>query len=197
MKRATDVVCALAGLILLWPLMLCIALCIRLTSRGPALFRQQRVGRFGTLFTCVKFRTMCVDADRAGTVTAAGDSRVTPFGRMLRRLKLDELPQLLNVLGGSMSLVGPRPDVAGYADRLSGEARRILQLRPGITGPATLAFRNEEALLARAADPKAYNDKVIWPEKVRLNLDYVDRWSLLRDIHYLLQTLLPGRRGAL
>jgi len=125
-------------------------------------------------------------------VTVAGDRRVTSFGGWLRRFKLDELPQLFNVLKGEMSFVGPRPDVPGYMDKLQGEAAALLQLRPGITGPATLAFRNEEALLAKTADPQAYNDQVIFPEKVRLNLQYLNSMSLARDLGCIIQTLRPA-----
>lgn len=190
-KRTFDIIAATAGLAVLSPLMLLVGLLVRLSSRGPALFRQPRVGRHGTLFTCVKFRTMTVGAERGGSVTAAGDTRVTAVGRLLRRLKLDELPQLWNVLKGEMSLVGPRPDVPGYADKLAGNARQILELRPGITGPATLYFRNEEELLATADDPVALNDEVIWPRKIELNLEYADLWSLWRDVRYLVGTVLP------
>lgn len=193
-KRTFDITASAAGLAVLWPLMLVIALLVKLTSPGPILFRQQRVGRYGRLFTCVKFRTMTVGAEREGSVTTAADRRITAIGKWLRRLKLDELPQLWNVLVGQMSFVGPRPDVPGYADRLEGEARRVLDLRPSITGPATLAFRDEEELLARAADPRVYNDMVIWPRKVELNLEYLNTWSLWRDIRLILATLLPFSR---
>ncbi len=188
-KRSSDLACAAAGLVALLPLLGLVAALIRLTSSGPALFRQRRIGRQGKPFVCVKFRTMYATGGTGGTVTAAGDTRVTPLGRVLRKLKLDELPQLWNVLVGEMSLVGPRPDVPGYADRLSGEARHILELRPGVTGPATLAFRNEEALLAEAPDPQKYNDEVIWPEKVRLNQEYLEKWGFWRDVGYILRTL--------
>lgn len=173
---------------------LIIAVLIRLTSRGPVFYKQKRVGKEGRLFTTIKFRTMYTGAERGGPITAATDSRITPIGRFLRRYKLDELPQLWNVLTGSMSFVGPRPDVPGYADKLTGEARKILRLRPGITGPATLYFRNEEELLARADDPKRYNDQVIWPKKVELNLEYCENHSLWKDIHYILATLCPPAR---
>jgi lipopolysaccharide/colanic/teichoic acid biosynthesis glycosyltransferase len=126
------------------------------------------------------------------TITVAGDVRITPVGRCLRRFKLDELPQLYNVLVGQMSLVGPRPDVPGYADRLQGEAARLLELRPGITGPATVAFRDEEQLLAAARDPVAYNDQVLYPAKVQLNLDYLKKISLREDLRWILRTLLPS-----
>jgi lipopolysaccharide/colanic/teichoic acid biosynthesis glycosyltransferase len=134
---------------------------------------------------------MTTGADAQGSITTSGDVRITPIGRFLRRFKLDEYPQLWNVLIGNMSFVGPRPDVPGYADRLSGDARRILQLRPGITGPATLYFRNEEELLSSVADPKKYNDEVIWPKKVEMNLQYLDTWGFWKDIGYIFVTVLP------
>lgn len=191
-KRIFDLVAAAAGLVLLMPLMLVLAGLVKATSPGPALFIQDRVGLGGRLFKCMKFRTMATGSQSQGTITTAADARVTPLGRVLRRLKLDELPQLWNVLTGRMSFVGPRPDVPGYADRLQGRARRILELRPGITGPATLLFREEETLLALARDPKAFNDAVIYPEKIRLNLVYLDTGSFSRDIGFILATLWPS-----
>jgi lipopolysaccharide/colanic/teichoic acid biosynthesis glycosyltransferase len=170
---------------------LAVALLIALFSPGPALFTQERVGRHGRRFRIAKFRTMRADAERGGSVTVDGDRRITRLGRILRRLRIDEWPQLWNVLAGHMSLVGPRPDVPGYADRLTGETREILDLRPGLTGPATLYFRNEDRLLARAADPRAYNDRILYPAKVRINLDYARNWSLRRDLAYLLVTVCP------
>jgi lipopolysaccharide/colanic/teichoic acid biosynthesis glycosyltransferase len=193
-KRTLDLLASALGLALLCLPMLLIGLLVRLTSAGGAIFPQTRVGRYGRLFTCYKFRTMYERSDAGGSVTFAGDSRVTPLGRWLRRFKLDELPQLWNVLTGDMSLVGPRPDVRGYADRLQGRAARILELRPGITGPATLYFRNEEELLAQAADRQRCNDEVIWPKKVELNLAYIDRWSLVGDLRIIAGTLMPSRR---
>ncbi len=190
-KRCFDAAVAAVGLMLLMPVALAIAVMVKLTSSGPVLFTQQRVGRHGRLFLVLKFRTMAVDAQCFGTVTKAGDPRITRLGKVLRTLKLDEVPQLCNVLTGHMSLVGPRPDVPGYGDRLDGEARKTLTVRPGITGPATLFFRNEEELLARAADPQRYNDEVIYPVKVRLNLEYVQRWSFWRDLGYILVTVCP------
>jgi lipopolysaccharide/colanic/teichoic acid biosynthesis glycosyltransferase len=135
---------------------------------------------------------MVIGAEKGGTITSANDARITPAGALLRRLKLDELPQLWNVLVGKMSFVGPRPDVPGYADKLEGAARRILALRPGITGPASLYFRNEESLLAKVNDPKRHNDEVIWPKKIELNLDYADKWSFRKDLGYILVTIVPG-----
>lgn len=195
-KRIFDLLAAAAGLVLLMPLMLVLAGLVKATSPGPALFIQDRVGRGGCLFKCMKFRTMATGSQSQGTITTAVDARVTSLGRVLRRLKLDELPQLWNVLTGRMSFVGPRPDVPGYADRLQGHARRILELRPGITGPATLLFREEETLLALARDPKAFNDAVIYPEKIRLNLVYLDTGSFSRDIGFILATLWPAGAAA-
>ena len=198
-KRLFDFTAALAGLVVLSPLMVVLAVLVRATSPGPALFIQERVGRHGRRFRCAKFRTMCAGAQAQGTVTTAtdarvtaADARVTPVGRVLRRWKLDELPQLWNVLAGRMSFVGPRPDVPGYADRLQGDDRRILELRPGITGPATLLFREEERLLALARDPKAFNDAVVYPEKIRLNRAYLESGNFGRDVGYIFATVWPG-----
>jgi len=156
------------------------------------LFIQERVGRQGRRFRCVKFRTMQTGAQSQGSVTTATDSRVTPLGRVLRRFKLDELPQLWNVVTGHMSFVGPRPDVPGYADRLQGEDRQVLDLSPGITGPATLLFREEERLLTLARNPRTFNDEVIYPEKVRINRAYLENGSFWRDIGYVLATVAPS-----
>lgn len=192
LKQTFDRFASLIGLMLLWPLMLVIAILIAVRMPGGSvLFRQQRVGRNGRLFTLVKFRTM-LPASSGSTVSVAGDPRITPLGATLRRWKLDELPELWNVLRGDMSFVGPRPDVPGYADRLSGDDRRVLTLRPGITGPATLKYRNEEQLLAACPDPEAYNDNVIFPDKVRINLSYLDNRSLIGDIKIILYTLIPS-----
>ena len=191
-KRTFDFSAALAGLVVLSPLMLVLAVLVRATSSGPALFIQARVGRQGRVFRCAKFRTMCTGAQAQGTVTTAADAWVTPLGRFLRRWKLDELPQLWNVLAGRMSFVGPRPDVPGYADRLQGDDRRILELRPGITGPATLLFRDEERLLALAKNPQAFNDAVVYPEKVRLNREYLETGNFWRDLGYVFATVWPG-----
>ena len=191
-KRLFDFMVALAGLVVLSPVLLVVAVLVRVTSPGPALFIQERVGKNGRRFRCAKFRTMCAGAQAQGTVTTATDVRVTPIGRWLRRWKLDELPQLWNVLAGRMSFVGPRPDVPGYADRLTGEDRRILDLRPGITGPATLLFRDEERLLALAHDPTVFNDDVIYPQKLRINRDYLETASFWRDVGYILATVWPS-----
>lgn len=189
MKRLFDITASLFGLLVLWPLLLVVAVAIRIEMPdGPVLFRQKRVGQYGRLFTLVKFRTMTVNHDES-SVSVAGDSRITPLGAFLRRRKLDELPELWNVLRGDMSFVGPRPDVPGYADRLQGEERRILELRPGITGPATLKYRNEEDLLAAQPDAQRYNDEIIYPDKVRINLEYLKNRTFAGDIKIILQTL--------
>jgi lipopolysaccharide/colanic/teichoic acid biosynthesis glycosyltransferase len=192
LKHVFDFSAALIGLVVLSPVLLVVAVAVRVSSPGPTLFIQDRVGRHGRIFRCAKFRTMQTGTDSQGSVTAGGDARITPVGRFLRRWKLDELPQLWHVLTGRMALVGPRPDVPGYADRLEGDARRILALRPGITGPAALIFRDEERLLALARDPRRFNDEVLFPEKVRINLEYLAQGSFWRDIGYLMATVLPG-----
>ncbi len=188
-KRWFDFSAAAIGLAVLLLPLAALALAILIADGTPVFFRQQRVGRHGRLFRICKFRTMTSRMMSDSTITVSGDTRVTRLGKILRRFKLDELPQLFNVLAGEMSLVGPRPDVPGYADRLRGNDARVLELRPGITGPATLAFRNEEELLARAADPKRYNDEVVFPEKVRLNLMYHDTQGFAADIGWILKTI--------
>lgn len=159
---------------------------------GPILFKQKRIGRFGKLFTMVKFRTMTVNHN-GSSVSVKGECRITPFGSYLRKYKLDELPELWNVLKGDMSFVGPRPDVPGYADKLVGEERRILELRPGITGPASLKYANEEEILTNVADPIKYNDEVIYPDKVRLNLEYLRTQSFWGDIKIIFYTIIRKR----
>ena len=188
-KWLFDRVMSLVGLIVISPVLLIVALLIRQKMPGgPVLFRQKRVGKDGKLFTMVKFRSMSV-SHGGSSVSVAGESRITPLGAKLRKYKLDELPELWNVLVGDMSFVGPRPDVPGYADKLVGEDRVILKLRPGITGPASLKYRNEEELLAGVDDPQTYNDTVIFPDKVRINKEYYYNWSFWKDIRYIFQTV--------
>lgn len=192
-KYLFDRIMALVGLIVLSPVLLVVWILIRVKMPdGPAVFTQKRVGKDGKLFTMYKFRSM--SAHHSGsTVSVAGESRITPLGAKLRRYKLDELPELWNVLIGDMSFVGPRPDVPGYADKLEGDDRRVLQLRPGITGPASLKYRDEEILLASQANPQEYNDNVIYPDKVRINLYYLDHYSFLADIKMIFATVLGKR----
>ena len=193
MKFLFDRVVAAVGLLFLWPVLAVVAILIRVKMPGgPVIFKQQRVGRGGKLFTMYKFRTMTV-SHSGSSVSVAGESRITPLGAKLRRYKLDELPELWNVLIGDMSFVGPRPDVPGYADCLTGDDRRVLELRPGITGPASLKYRNEEQILASVDDPIKYNDEVIFPDKVRINLYYLDNQSFWMDIKLIICTVL-GRQ---
>ncbi len=195
-KRIFDASLALGGLLFLAPLLLLVGAWVWLDAGRPVLFAHTRIGRGGRPFQMHKFRTMVGGAERDGPVSLAHDKRLTRSGGTLRRLKLDELPQLWNVLRGDMSLVGPRPDVPGYADALEGEDRRILELRPGLTGPATLAFSHEAQLLAEVWDPERYNREVIFKEKVRLNLRYIDEISFGRDLYYIAATLCPRRASS-
>lgn len=189
-KYLFDRIVSFIGLFFLWPVLVIIAFLIRhKMPGGPVIFKQKRVGKDAKLFTMYKFRSMTVKHD-GSSVSVAGESRITSLGAVLRKYKLDELPELWNVLIADMSFVGPRPDVPGYADKLEGEDRLILKLRPGITGPASLKYRNEEEILAKVDDPIRYNDEVIYPDKVRINLDYYRHHSLLGDLRYIFQTVL-------
>ena len=187
LKRAFDILCAGGGLLVLWPLIALLVVMARRDTGLSGMFRQERIGRGGRPFTIYKLRTM--KNVGGSTVTVRGDARITPLGATLRRFKLDELPQLWNVLKGDMSLVGPRPDVAGYMDAVGDDYAEVKDLRPGITGPATLAYRDEEELLAAQQDPQAYNDEVIWPDKLRINREYARNWSLGRDLGIIWRTL--------
>lgn len=203
LKWIFDRVVAFVGLFFLWPVLLIVAILVKVKMPGgPAFFVQKRVGKGGKLFNCHKFRTMTVKHN-GSTVSVAGDSRITSFGATLRHYKLDELPGLWDVLIGNMSFVGPRPDVPGYADMLEGDDRRVLDLRPGITGPATLKYRLEDEMISEYVAKKqaegdtrpmqeiaeAYNDNVIYPDKVRLNLYYLDHYSFIKDFQMILCTV--------
>jgi lipopolysaccharide/colanic/teichoic acid biosynthesis glycosyltransferase len=188
-KYLFDRIFAFIGILLALPLFIFIPVIIISGSKGPVLFRQKRIGKNGRLFTMYKFRSMYVN-DGVNTVTSQTDSRITRVGSFLRKWKLDELPELLNVLKGDMSFVGPRPDVPGYADRLEGEDRKILQLRPGITGPATLKYLDEEEILSKVPDPQRYNDEVIFPDKVRINLKYLEEYSFSGDLSIIFYTII-------
>jgi lipopolysaccharide/colanic/teichoic acid biosynthesis glycosyltransferase len=214
LKWIFDRVIALIGLLFLWPVLLIVAVLVKVKMPGgPAFFVQKRVGKGGKLFNCHKFRTMkptpCPSLKGRGngqawsTVSVAGDSRITPLGATLRHYKLDELPGLWDVLVGKMSFVGPRPDVPGYADKLEGDDRDVLKLRPGITGPATLKYRLEDEMIADYVSQKQkegdkrdpqeiaveYNDKVIYPDKVRLNCYYYRHYSFIKDIQMIICTV--------
>jgi lipopolysaccharide/colanic/teichoic acid biosynthesis glycosyltransferase len=191
-KRAFDLVLASLGLLLTGWLIVLTWLLASLETRTNGFYLQERVGLNGSLFRIIKNRTMQAEDVETTSVTTENDSRITFLGRFFRAAKIDELPQLLNVLLGDMSFVGPRPDVPGFADELSGDDRIILSIRPGITGPATLAFRHEEQLLAQQANPEEFNRTTIYPQKVALNKAYLESWSLLGDLGFIYKTLLPG-----
>ena len=188
-KYLFDRVFALLGLIIALPFFIILPVMIRLDSKGPAFFRQKRVGKDGRLFTIYKFRSMQMN-DGSITVTSQTDIRITRVGSFLRKWKMDELPELFNVLIGDMSFVGPRPDVPGYADKLENEDRKILLLRPGITGPATLKYLDEEEILSQIINPQEYNDLVLFPDKVRINLKYLEKFSLAGDLKIIFHTLI-------
>ena len=204
LKFLFDRIIAFIGLIFLWPVLFVVALLIKIKMPGgPAFFVQKRIGKDGKLFKCHKFRTMTV-THNGSTVSVAGDNRITPLGAILRHYKLDELPGLWDVLIGKMSFVGPRPDVPGYADKLLGEDRDLLKLRPGITGPATLKYRLEDEMISVYVAKKQkegdvrdmqtiaeeYNDNVIYPDKVRLNCYYYRHYSFIKDIQMIFCTVL-------
>ncbi len=206
-KWIFDRLVALIGLLVLWPILLVVAILVKVKMPGgPAFFVQKRVGKDGKLFNCHKFRSMTV-THNGSTVSIAGDSRITPFGATLRHYKLDELPGLWDVLIGNMSFVGPRPDVPGYADKLTGGDRVILKLRPGITGPATLKYRLEDEMISAYVAQKQkegdtrevqdiaveYNDNIIYPDKIRLNCYYYHHYSFFKDIEMIIATVL-GRK---
>lgn len=203
-KYIFDRAVSFGGLLLLWPVLIIVAILVKMNMPGgPAFFVQKRVGKDGKLFKCHKFRTMTVKHN-GSTVSVAGDSRITPLGAKLRHYKLDELPGLWDVLIGNMSFVGPRPDVPGYADKLEGDDRDVLKLRPGITGPATLKYRLEDEMIADYVAKKQaegdnrdaqeiaveYNDHVIYPDKVRLNCYYYKHYSFIKDIQMIICTVL-------
>ena len=189
LKRTFDLLASLVGLALLAPFGVLVALAIKLDSRGPVFFRQVRVGRDFRPFSIYKFRTMVADAPaRGGQLTAGADPRVTRVGRILRKTKVDELPQLINVLVGEMSLVGPRPEVPKYVELFASDYRDILSVRPGITDPASVQYRDEEKVLAAAANPEAAYVEQILPAKIALARQYIQRSSLAYDVRIIFQT---------
>lgn len=190
LKSIFDRTASFFGLIFLFPILIIVGILIRIKMPGgPVIFKQRRVGRHGKLFTMYKFRSMTV-SHSGSSVSVRGENRITPLGAKLRKYKLDELLELWNVLIGDMSFVGPRPDVPGYADKLEGDDRRMLLLKPGITGPASLEYRDEEELLAEQENPQKYNDEVLFPDKVRINIEYLDNWSFWNDIKIIIYTIL-------
>ncbi len=187
-KRVFDLFFSVIGILFLVIPIIILIIISSISTKKIGLFSQHRIGKHARLFTMYKIRTM-VGNDDESPITLLDDKRITPFGKLLRLFKLDELPQLFNVLIGDMSFVGPRPDVAGYADILKGDDEIVLSVKPGITGPATLKFKNEEQLLVNQSDPKKYNDEIIWVEKVKINRQYIENWTLLYDIKYILKTI--------
>lgn len=188
MKRSFDVISAFMALLLLMPLLLLVSLLIKLTMPGPVLFRQTRIGFGGRPFTIYKFRSMKVNRSKV-SITLSSDNRITPLGRFLRRSKIDELPQLWNILRGDMSVVGPRPDVPGYSDKLQGSDQLLWTVRPGLTGLDSISYPDEETILDQQPDPQKYYDEVLWPDKVRLNLAYIKNRSFWMDIAIIIFTI--------
>ena len=185
-KRSFDITVSFLGLLFSCWLILIAWIVATYETKSNGFFIQKRVGRNGKIFNVIKMKK--VDGVNT-TITSSNDVRITKSGKFFRDTKIDELPQLINVLIGDMSFVGPRPDVPGYADKLEGEDRIVLSIRPGITGPASLKYKNEEEILASQNDPKWYNDKIIWPDKVRINKEYIKNWSLKTDIEYIIKTV--------
>ncbi|MGV0752663.1 sugar transferase [Empedobacter brevis] len=192
-KHIFDYILALILLIFLVGLIVLLMIISSFETKQLGLFTQNRVGRKGKLFKIYKIRT--IKGTSKSTITT-NQHQVTKIGKILREYKLDELPQLVNILKGEMSFVGPRPDVEGYADKLVGEDRIMLNVKPGITGPAQLKYRNEEDILSKVKDPIMYNDTVLWPDKVRINIEYVKNWSFKKDLFYMFKTIIKNKREA-
>lgn len=188
MKRLFDIFTSILGVIIISPLFFTISILIKLKMGSPIFFIQERVGLNGNLFKMIKFRTMYLNKSE-NSVTFAGDSRITQLGKVLRKYKLDELPELINVLIGEMSIVGPRPDVSKYVDLLKSKERIILKLKPGITSPASLKYKNEEVLLSTKNNPLKYYDEVIFPDKIKMNLEYYFNNNIWFDIKIIFKTL--------
>lgn len=190
LKRIFDILFAAAGLIILLPVFIIVAVIVKLDSKGPVIYKQSRVGKGNRDFELFKFRSMKPDSDVSGLLTVGGrDPRITGSGYYLRKFKLDELPQLINVLNGEMSFVGPRPEVRKYVDIYNEEQKKVLSVSPGITDVASIKYRNENELLEKADDPERYYVENIMPDKISLNLEYIDQRSLLKDLKVILKTL--------
>jgi len=189
-KRLFDITFSVVGIVVSLPVMLVAWAVASVETRSNGLFVQKRIGQHGKPFYIFKIKTMKTVPGVDSTVSTANDRRITKSGAFFRKTKIDELPQLFNVLFGQMSFVGPRPDVPGFADLLEEEDRLILSLRPGITGPASIKYKNEEMLLSKVQDPERYNKEVIWPDKVKINKAYIQDWSLAKDVGYLIKTVL-------
>lgn len=190
LKRGFDLITSTIGFILISPILLIISILIKVTSEGPVLFKQKRVGRYGKEFNILKFRTMVVNAEKLGNqITIGKDSRITKVGAVLRKYKLDELPQLINVIRGDMSLVGPRPEVPKYVNLYNDEQRKVLNVRPGITDYASIEYRDENSILGRVDNPEEYYINVIMPHKINLNMKYIEKNNVLIDIKIILRTI--------
>jgi len=189
-KRIFDLFLSVFGICMTWWIMLLAWLMASIETKSNGLFMQERIGKNGKPFLVFKIKTMKEVQGIDTTVTVSNDKRITKSGVFFRKTKIDELPQLFNVLFGTMSFVGPRPDVAGFADELEGEDKIILSIRPGITGPASLKYRDEEIILSKQENPEKYNKNVIWKDKVLINKEYIKHWSLKNDIKYIIKTIL-------
>jgi len=191
-KRCLDFLFSIFGITMTFPVIFFSWLVASIETRSNGFFLQKRVGKNTKLFSVIKIKTMKQVKGVNITITSSDDVRITRSGAFFRKTKIDELPQLWNVLVGEMSFVGPRPDVPGYADMLQGEDRIILSVRPGITGPAQLAYKNEEDVLTNLNDPVKYNDEIIWPDKVRINREYIENYSFFKDFYYIWKTVVGG-----
>lgn len=192
MKRAFDIFASFFGLIVLSPLFIIVSILIMVDSRGGIFYRQTRVGRYGKDFRLYKFRSMRTDSDKKGLITIGGhDSRITKVGYYLRRYKIDELPQLINVLISDMSFVGPRPEVRRYVDLYTADQLKVLDVRPGITDVASIKYRNENEILGSVENPDEYYINTIMPDKLAINLDYLNRRTFLSDIQVIIRTVIP------
>ena len=189
-KRFFDITFAVISLLILSPFIVIVWIITSISLNENGFFFQSRVGRDGKLFSVVKIKTMNYSSKNKSSITAHNDSRITKLGGFLRKTKIDELPQLWNVLVGQMSIVGPRPDVPNYADNLQGKDRLILSVKPGITGPAQIYYKNESLILSRQNNLKEFNDNVIWPKKVQINIHYVENYSFYKDLYYIWKTFI-------
>ena len=189
LKRTFDIVLSFIGVIFIFPIIFVAFIIASTETQSFGLFIQKRVGKNAKLFNVFKIKTMREIQGVDTTITTSTDRRITKSGKFFRDTKIDELPQLFNVLFGTMSFVGPRPDVEGYADKLDADDSIILSIAPGITGPASLKYKNEEEILAKQENPKGYNDTVIWRDKVKINREYIENWSFKKDIAYIIKTI--------
>jgi lipopolysaccharide/colanic/teichoic acid biosynthesis glycosyltransferase len=188
-KLFFDFIVSFIGLLTTWWIILIAWIIATIETKSNGFFMQKRVGKNGKLFNVYKIKTMKKINGIDTTITSSNDVRITKSGKFFRDTKIDELPQLFNILMGDMSFVGPRPDVEGYADKLQGDDRIILSIKPGITGPASLKYKDEEDILSKKINPKEYNDRIIWPDKVKINKEYLKNWTLKKDIMYIIKTV--------